>query len=155
MKTAVVSVSLCAVLLAGCGSNADEDSQLEAVKTTSATEPTAMAAVLGSYTTNLGAAPAGLAGNPPGRWGLQLISPRVAFLTDPGGVRFPVGNPMKLSATEVTFAPDPECPTQPGQPMAGTYEWSLQDASLVLTEVQDSCRDRAFVLTSKVWSRTD
>jgi hypothetical protein len=112
-------------------------------------------ALLGTYTTTLGPSGPELSEpNPPGEWGLLITSETDAHFQPPQGPSFPVGNPIDVSANRIVFAPDPECPTQEGSPDKGTYEWRLTDDTLTLTEVSDTCRDRAFVLTSKPWSRT-
>jgi hypothetical protein len=112
-------------------------------------------ALLGTYTTTLGPSGPELSEpNPPGKWGLLITSETDAHYQPPQGPSFPVGNPIDVSANRIVFAPDLECPTQEGSPGKGTYEWRLTDDTLTLTEVSDTCRDRAFVLTSKPWSRT-
>jgi hypothetical protein len=136
--------------IAGCGG----DDGSEAASTTAAAG-TGAEALLGNYTTTLGPSGPELSEpNPPGTWGLLITSETDAQFQPPEGPSFPVGNPIEVSEDRIVFAPDPECPTQEGSPAEGTYEWRLTENTLTITEVSDSCRDRAFVLTSKPWSRT-
>ena len=110
--------------------------------------------MIGTYTATLGpAGPELTGGNPTGRWTLQVTEADEAFLTPPAGEEFPIGNPIEVAPDRIVFAPDLACPTQPGAPTTGTYEWVRRGDSLRLTEVDDSCRDRAFVLTSQRWQR--
>jgi hypothetical protein len=90
--------------------------------------------------------------NPPGTWRLT-ISEESALLRTPQGQEFPPGDPVTLEDDTITFSPDPECPTQEGEATEGVYEYQLEEATLAFVEVEDSCRDRAFVLTSETWSR--
>jgi hypothetical protein len=139
----------------GCGGGEDEEPQAGGTATPAAEE----SALLGTYTTTLGAE---TVRNPPdpgvqtpsGEWRLE-ITDAGATLTDPAGNEFPPGDPIEISEEEIVFAPDPECPVQEGTPGEGTYEWRLEGSTLTLTEVDDSCRDRAFVLTAQSLVRTE
>jgi len=136
--------------IAGCGG--DAGSEAAATTTSAGMSPDAL---LGNYTTTLGpSGPELTEPNPPGKWGLQITSETDAFFQPPKGPSFPAGNPIELSEDQMVFAPDPECPTQEGTPGNGVYEWRLNGNMLTITEVKDTCRDRAFVLTSKPWSKT-
>lgn len=149
----VVAVTAALVVLVGCG----EDGSDEAATTTSSAAPaqTGADALIGIYVTTLGpSGPELKEPNPPGKWQLQVTSETEAYYQPPRGASFPVGNPIELSSERVVFAPDLECPTQEGTPGKGTYEWRLSGETLTLTEVEDTCRDRAFVLTSNPWSKT-
>jgi hypothetical protein len=140
-------------VLAGCGGGGESDEATTA-------SPTAPAqagadALIGNYTTTLGpSGPELEAPNPPGKWELQITSATDAFFQPPQGPSFPAGNPIELSNDRIVFAPDPECPTQEGTPGKGIYEWQLSGETLTLTEVEETCRDRAFVLISNPWSKT-
>jgi hypothetical protein len=122
---------------AGCGGGSPESAQL-----------------VGTYTTTLGPSGPDLEeANPPGRWQLLLTSPTEAYFQPPQGPSFPVGNPVAMTDDRVTFGPDAGCPTQTGTPGDGTYTWSLDGDTLTFTEVEDTCRDRVFVLTSQPWTK--
>jgi len=134
--------------LAGCGG----DGKSEPAAAESSPTPSSL---LGTYTTTLGPSGPELdEPNPPGRWELLITSETEAYFQPPEGASFPVGNPIELSAGRIVFAADPECPTQAGTPAAGVYEWNLDGDTLTLTDVEDTCRDRLFVLTSKPWTKT-
>ena len=138
-----------AIAITGCGG--DDGSEAAA---TTASAGTGAEALLGNYTTTLGPSGPELSEpNPPGTWGLLITSETDAHFQPPEVPSFPVGNPIEISEDRIVFAPDPECPTQEGSPGKGTYEWRLTGDTLTITDVSDSCRDRAFVLTSKPWSR--
>jgi hypothetical protein len=110
--------------------------------------------LVGTYTTTLGpSGPELKEANPPGRWQLLLTSPTEAYFQPPEGPSFPVGNPVATEDDRVTFGPDAGCPTQTGAPGNGTYTWSLDGDILTFTEVEDTCRDRVFVLTSQPWKK--
>lgn len=116
--------------------------------------PTEDPAILGTYSTELGPpGPQDAEANPPGKWQLSVPSSTEAFLTDPTGTRFAPGNPVRIGEDRIVFAPDPNCPTQSGTAGKGTYEWTLDEDALSLTLVSDTCKDRAFVLTSETWLR--
>ena len=144
----LAAVAAMVTAVAGCGG----DDGSEAATTTSA--GAGAAALLGNYTTTLGPSGPELSEpNPPGEWGLLITSETDAHFQPPQGPSFPVGNPIEITDDRIVFAADPECPTQEGQPDEGTYEWQLAQNKLTITEVSDSCRDRAFVLTSKPWTK--
>ncbi len=42
-------------------------------------------------------------------------------------------------------------PTQGGDATEGRYQWAIEGAELVISEVEDSCRDRAHLLTQAAW----
>jgi hypothetical protein len=110
--------------------------------------------LVGTYTATLGpSGPELKEANPPGRWQLLLTSPTEAYFQPPEGPSFPVGNPVATEHDRVTFGPDAGCPTQTGTPGNGTYTWSLDGDTLTFTEVEDTCRDRVFVLTSQPWTK--
>jgi hypothetical protein len=137
--------------IAGCGG--DDGSGAAGTTESAGASP---AALLGNYTTTLGpSGPELNEPNPPGEWGLQITSETDAYFQPPKGPSFPAGNPIELSGDQIVFAPDPECPTQEGTPGNGVYEWRLNGKTLTITEVEDTCRDRAFVLTSKPWSKAE
>ncbi len=115
-------------------------------------------ALLGEYTTTIdsetvGNPPDPGVQTPPGEWRLEITSSG-ATLTDPSGNEFPPGDPIDISEESIVFAPDPQCPVQEGTPGQGTYEWGLEGDDLMFIEVEDTCRDRAFLLTAQSWSRT-
>ncbi len=144
--TALVS-GAAIVALAGCGGDDQPDPAAESQATPSA--------LIGTYTTTLGpSGPELEEPNPPGKWELVVTSSTEAYFQPPEGPSFPVGNPLELSSDRIVFAADPECPTQAGTPGAGVYEWNLDGDTLTFTDVEDTCRDRSFVLTSKTWSKT-
>lgn len=111
--------------------------------------------LVGTYAATLPEPPQGLLkeGNPPGTWGLQVTSATEVYFQTPDGGSFPVGNPAETSDEQIVFTPDPECPTQDGAAGAGTYTWTLEEDELTFVEVNDTCRDRAFVLTTSPWTR--
>lgn len=112
--------------------------------------------IVGTYAAELGPSGPDLdEPNPPGRWVLEVASVTEAYLADPSGIRFPPGNPVQISDGAIVFAADAECPTQSGAAGEGRYEWTLEGDILTLTEVSDTCRDRAFVLSTEPWTRTD
>jgi hypothetical protein len=129
-----------ALAVAGCGGDGSSDA----------------ADLVGTYTTTLGpSGPELKEPNPPGRWQLLLTSPTEAYFQPPEGTSFPVGNPVVTEDGRITFAPDSGCPTQTGAAGDGTYTWSLDGDTLSFTEVDDTCRDRVFVLTSQPWTRAE
>ncbi len=133
-----VALGVAAVAVAGCGGNGSSGA----------------ADLVGTYTTTLGpSGPELEEPNPPGRWGLLLTSQTEAFFQPPEGPSFPVGNPAEIESGRITFGPDADCPTQTGTPANGTYEWTLDGGALTFAEVEDTCRDRVFVLTSNPWTR--
>jgi hypothetical protein len=151
-KFQLLAAMAAATVMAVVGCGGDDGSEGAA---TTAPAGTSTEALLGNYTTTLGPSGPELSEpNPPGTWGLRITSETDAYFQPPEGPSFPVGNPIEVSADRIVLAPDPECPTQEGSPAKGTYEWQLTETTLTLTEVSDTCRDRAFVLTSKPWSRT-
>jgi hypothetical protein len=150
----VVVAAAAVAVLVGCGEDGSDD---EAATTTSSAAPaqTGSGALIGNYMTTLGpSGPELKEPNPPGKWQLQITSATEVYYQPPRGASFPVGNPTELSSERIVFAPDLECPTQEGTPGKGTYEWHLSGETLTFTEVEDTCRDRAFVLTSNPWSKT-
>ncbi len=106
-----------------------------------------------TYEAELGSSGDLVAPNPEGRWLLE-ISKDGAVLETPGGDRFPPGDPIKIEENTITFAPDPECPTQQGEAGEGVYEFEVDDNAVTFGEVHDTCRDRAFVMTSSTWAKT-
>jgi hypothetical protein len=137
-RLAVSALVLAALAASGCGGDGSSDA----------------ADLVGSYTTTLGpSGPELKEPNPPGRWQLLLTSPTEAYFRPPEGPSFPVGNPVVTEDGRITFAPDAGCPTQTGAPGDGTYTWSLDGGTLTFTEIDDTCRDRVFVLTSQPWTR--
>lgn len=149
----LVVAAAAAAVLAGCGGGGG--SKEPTATSSSAPARTGPDALIGNYTTTLGpSGPELKEPNPPGRWELLITSETEAIFQPPEGPSFPVGNPIELSSDRIVFAPDPECPTQEGTPGNGIYEWRLSGKTLTLTEVKETCRDRAFVLTSNPWSKT-
>ena len=133
-----VALGVVAMAVVGCGGNSSSGG----------------ADLVGTYTTTLGpSGPELKEPNPPGRWGLLLTSQTEAFFQPPEGPSFPVGNPAAIESGRITFGPDADCPTQAGTPANGTYEWTLDGETLTFAEVEDTCRDRVFVLTSNPWTR--
>jgi hypothetical protein len=150
----VVVVAAAVAGLVGCGEDGSDD-ELAAATSTAAPAQAGSDELIGNYTTTLGPSGPELKDpNPPGKWELQITSETDAYFQPPQGASFPVGNPIELSSEQIILAPDPECPTQEGTPGKGVYEWQLNGETLTLTEVEETCRDRAFVLTSNPWSRT-
>ncbi len=164
MKRRVTVVALLvavAAVPAGCGGG--DNGEPEAAETVGATA-TAVAepsAVLGTYSATF--AEGDVPQDPgvevvPGEWRLEITETAVT-LTDPTGKQFPPG---EVSGEEIVFPVDPECPVQgknnpydPRPPGKGTYSWSLEGRELQLTELDDTCRDRAFMLTARRWARTE
>jgi len=87
---------------------------------------------------------------PIGDWQLAIDEGGVTFV-QPDGLKFSPGDVESLTGSEIVFAPDPECPTQEGDPTEGRYQWAIEGAELVISEVEDSCRDRAHLLTQAAW----
>lgn len=111
-------------------------------------------ALLGEYTTTLDSETVPGVQTPAGEWRLEITTVG-ATLTDPAGNEFPPGDPIDISDEAIVFAPDPDCPVQEGTPGEGTYAWCLEGSDLTFLVVEDTCRDRAFLLTAQSWSRTD
>lgn len=87
---------------------------------------------------------------PVGDWQLTIDEESVAFV-QPDGFEFSPGDVESVSGSKIVFAPDPACPTQEGDATEGRYQWAIEGAGLVITEVEDSCRDRAHLLTQGPW----
>ena len=136
--TGIVVALVLASILAGCGGTGSASSD----------GPTRL---LGEYKTVLPASPPPVQ-NPAGRWGFVVTSETEAWLVPPRGPSFPAGNPVHVTQGEITFAADPACPVQKiaGK---GRYRWNVDGSSLSFTEIDDPCRDRALLLTSRPWTR--
>lgn len=87
---------------------------------------------------------------PIGDWLLSIHAGGATFV-QPDGLEFSPGDVESVTDSEIVFAPDPECPTQEGDATEGRYQWAIEGAELVITEVEDSCRDRAHLLTQAAW----
>jgi len=114
--------------------------------------PAAVASASGSplYGTYTATLPDGL-NAAPGTWTLS-IGPSGANFTHPDGHTFSPGAVQELTATEVVFAADAQCPVQSGTPTPGRYRWARAGATLTLDVVSDSCGDRIDTLTPSDWS---
>ena len=155
----VVFVAIGALALAGCGgeqpsssSTASESASVEASESAATSQggPLAGSPLIGTFRTTVGANDFN---TPTGDWQLRIDEAGMTFV-QPDGFDFSPGDVVSVSASEVVFAADPECPTQEGIPTEGTYTWALDDA-LVFTVVSDTCRDRAALLTQAPWEPAD
>ena len=87
----------------------------------------------------------------PGEWKLTITATGMTY-THPEGHRFSPGAIEEISANEVVFAPDPQCPVPQGTATTGRYGWSAEGSSLRFAAISDSCQDRIDTLTSSEWS---
>ncbi len=148
MNRSLRILTIAAVLVVGaCG---DDDGDVSGAPTTRA-EPVDLG---GTYEAQLGSSSDLLVEpNPEGRWLLEIQGDTVVFET-PDGQRFAPGDPVTVEGATMTLSADPQCPTQEGEAVEGRYDFRLEGDQVTFTEVEDSCRDRAFVLTSQTWTRT-
>jgi hypothetical protein len=87
----------------------------------------------------------------PGEWKLTVTANGITYI-HPEGHSFSPGRVEAISATEIVFAPDPQCPVQEGTPTNGQYDWRVEGNSLSFAVIADSCQDRIDTLTSSEWS---
>lgn len=153
---ALLTVSL--VTLTACAGteqqSASEPSQANpSVEATETVEPSPSArepsgsALFGTFET---AVTANEFNTPIGDWQLAIDEGGVTFV-QPDGFEFSPGDVESLTDSEIVFAPDPECPTQEVDATEGRYQWEIEGVELVISEVEDSCRDRAHLLTQAAW----
>lgn len=146
----LLTLSACA----GATQLSSEPSGISASPETAGSAPASVAAGPLAGSALLGAFQTAVAANefdtPVGDWQLAIDEAGIT-LVQPDGFEFSPGDVKSATSSEIVFAPDPACPTQEGEATEGRYEWAIEAAGLVITEIEDSCRDRAHLLTQAAW----
>ena len=142
-----------ALLVIGCAARSPSSPLATAAPTASATSAPSVASVTipdalrGEWTAEVTGTTASS-----GLWVLRITESNV-FLKNPvpSGDFFSL-DPTSVTDETITFSADSECPDQTTV-TEGAYSLAVEDATLVITLVGDSCGDRSAVLVAGPWTR--
>ena len=110
-------------------------------------------ALVGRYTTTLPASGAAQSAGMDGRWFVLFRTSGVLEMAPPAGFQGSVsGSSYEVSGSRfrTNAFPNDLCSNEP----AGTYRWQLEGPELRFISIEDSCRVRAILLATQVWSET-